>query len=234
MSWHVKATGGYGYATAEAFDNAVQIYDILYSLGWGLGAISGVLGNLQFESELNPWRWESDQILASDDPQIDYSTTHGYGLFQFTPSGKYAHAPEARSIPGFGPNYSDKAGSDFDGYAQLLFVDQYADYIATPTYPISYADFKLLTSNPRYCADVWLRNYERGTASHWREDYAEHWYNVLYYVTPGQPDIPGGLSIPVGAIAALQRKGGGIVANILKRRMAGHTETRSNWSRKRM
>lgn len=234
MSWSVKATGGYGYGTAEARGNAEQIFFILTGRGWGLGAIAGVLGNLQFESEMNPWRWESDIILNSWDPAIDYSTTNGYGLFQFTPPGKYQHSSYARAYPGFRPNYQNSAGGQYDGYAQVLYVDEHADYIATPQYNIPYASFKQFTLNPRYCADVWLANYERGTANPLREDYADYWYNYLQNVTPIAPDYPPGYigTVPVGAVVSAQRKGG-FCANLLTRRLAGYPKTRSRWKRQR-
>lgn len=237
MSWHTKATGGYGYGTTEAKENAEQIYFILTDRGWGLGAISGVLGNLQFESQMNPWRWQSDIVLNSSDPQIDYSTAHGYGLFQFTPAGKYCHSSIARAYPGFKPNYSNRTGGEFDGYAQVCFVDEHADYIPTaPPYDVPYASFKLFQLNPRYCARIWLYNYERGTADPLREDYAEIWYNYLSNVTPQPPDNPPGYigSVPIGGIvAAASRKGGSFSANILKRRLAGRSQARSRWQGKR-
>ena len=235
MGWYCKATGGYGYGTAEAKYNAEQIYFLLTERGWGLGAISGVLGNLQFESQMNPWRWQSDIVLNSSDPQIDYSTTNAYGLFQFTPAGKYCHSSIARAYPGFKPNYSNRTGGDFDGYSQVCFVDEHADYIPTaPPYDVPYASFKLFQLNPRYCARIWLYNYERGTASTLREDYAEQWYNYLSNVTPVPPERPGGYigNTPIGGIVAAERKRG-FYANIQQRRLAGCSKNRSNWTRKR-
>lgn len=235
MTWHTKATGGYGYGTQEARDNAEQIYFILTARSWGLGAIAGVLGNLQFESQLNPWRWQSDQVLNSNDPQIDYSTLHGYGLFQFTPAGKYVHSSIARAYPGFRPNYANSTGGIFDGYSQVLFVDEHADYIPTPDYPVPYTSYKAFTLNPRYCARVWLANYERGTADPLREDYAEIWYNYLQNITPLPPDYPPGYigNIPTGGVVAAMRRGGVIIADIRKRRLAERSQARSRWTRKR-
>ena len=231
MSWHCKPTGGYGYGTQEARDNAEQIYFLLTQKGWGLGAISGVLGNLQFESEMNPWRWQSDIALNSGDPAIDYSTTNGYGLFQFTPAGKYVHSSIARGYAGFNPKYANTLGGDFDGYAQVCFVNDHADYVPHPDYPVPYASYKTFNLNPRYCARVWCANYERGTASPLREDYAEIWFNYLSNVSPQPPINPPGYvgNVPIGAIVT--RRGGAAVANVWKRRFFGYSQNRSRWSR---
>lgn len=234
--WNNQATGGYARESAAALENAREILAVLNSLGWKRGAIAGVLGNFQVESGLNPWRWESDTVLSSDDPRIDSSTTNGYGLGQFTPPGKYCHDSRARAIPGFGPNYSNRTGSDYDGYAQLLFIDQYADYIPHAPYEsISYAMYKSMNSDPELCADIWLVNYERGTPSALRRENALYWFEILADYEPGQPDLPPGvLPIPRGALAMIARqKGGGVHENILKRRLAGYSQNRGNRQGKR-
>ena len=235
MPWYAKATGGYSTLSVEAMSNALQIYYILTDRGWSFNPICGVLGNLQFESGMNPWRWQSDIILNSSDPAIDYSTTNAYGLFQFTPPGKYLHSPIARAIPGFRPNYSNSSGDPFDGYSQIVFVDENADYVATPQYPYSYAMYKVLALSPEDCADIWLANYERGTPSPYREQYARDWYDILDGIPAIPPELPPGYigNLPYGAVAAATKKGGAAVANIPKRRMAGRPEARSCWQRKR-
>lgn len=234
--WHVKATGGYARESAAALDNAIQVFNVLSSLGWQRGAIAGYLGNVQFETELNPWRWQSDEILSSDDPRIPTSTSNAYGMVQFTPPGKYCQDARAHVIPGFGPNYSNRQGSEFDGYAQLLYVDQYADYVPRAPYDmITYAMYKQMTGEPETCADIWLVNYERGTPSYRRRENARYWYDILLDYQPGQPDLPPGvLPIPRGAIAMIaKQRGGGFNGNILKRRLAGYSKNRGPWQGKR-
>ena len=90
--WHVKQTGAYGRTSQEAYDNAQLIYGVLYNLGWTLEAVCGVLGNMESESGYNPWRWQSDNILATTDTyELEHQTYHAYGLVQFDPASKYIY-----------------------------------------------------------------------------------------------------------------------------------------------
>lgn len=161
MAWHCKTYGGYGQGSAELEENAQEIYNILGPLGWTKNATAGMIGNMMYESGVNPWRWESDDVLPVGSSLIPSSTVHGYGLGQFTPAGKYINDVRAQAMAGFGPNYSNQTGSNLDGQAQINFIDQYADYIRTPAYPLTYAEYKASTQDPYYLAAVWLMNYER-------------------------------------------------------------------------
>jgi hypothetical protein len=58
--------------------NAVYICTYLSDRGWTLNAISGVLGNMEYESDLNPGRWQNDR---QDYASAGYT---GYGLIQWT------------------------------------------------------------------------------------------------------------------------------------------------------
>lgn len=195
--WHYKNTGGYIRTSNEAVDNALMIYSILYNLGWTLNAVCGVLGNFEAESGLNPWRWQNDIVLASTDSyNIDVSTAHGYGLPQFTPAGKYAHEPLAQVLTGFGVNYSDVVGSGNDGTAQLNFINQYADYQSTGTWPQTYADFKNWSGTPEDAASIWLHNYERPLSYSTENDRranARYWFDLLGGYIPPQPKRKQGL-----------------------------------------
>lgn len=193
MPWHVKAKGGYARGSAEANDNVDMIYSILYNLGWTVNAISALCGNIQHEGGMNPWRWQSDKV-----PSVTQSpwTNRGYGLVQFTPGGKYINAAEAKAIAGYGPNFSDVTGSQNDGYAQVHFIDGYADYYPTSAYPLSYAEFKASTESPAYLASAWLYNYERpenpaGSEAQ-RQESAEYWYTYLSGEEPPTPPDPPG------------------------------------------
>ena len=60
-TWHAKNLYGYSRESSEAQDNAVMIYKALVqSLGWTLNSVSAVLGNMEWESGYNPWRWGWD------------------------------------------------------------------------------------------------------------------------------------------------------------------------------
>ena len=64
----------------EMESNAKEIYTYLSDKGWTLNAISGLLGNMQRESTINPGLWQSLK-------EGNYSG--GYGLVQWTPASKY-------------------------------------------------------------------------------------------------------------------------------------------------
>jgi len=59
--------------------NVRYIYDYLIASGWTLQAISGVLGNIQRECEMNPGAWENLNVTTG--------SKSGYGIAQWTPSG---------------------------------------------------------------------------------------------------------------------------------------------------
>lgn len=124
ITWHTQATAGYPKETAEAHDNAIAIASLLESLGWSLPSACALIGNAQGESGLNPWRWESDYVptvaeaYAWTPAQL---SVHGYGLFSFTYFTKYVDY--AMGYPGYGPNFADRTGSNLDGQAQVLFMN---------------------------------------------------------------------------------------------------------------
>ena len=60
MGWHYVDTNRYNALTqSEMEDNVDEIYAQLYSnYTWSINAICGVLGNIQYESQLNPAQTE--------------------------------------------------------------------------------------------------------------------------------------------------------------------------------
>ena len=187
MSWTVKTKGGYEETSAEALNNSTLIYQFLAARGWSLNAVCGILGNIGHESGYNPWRWQSDQVLSSTSPSLE-STSHGYGLFQFTPfkngsDARYYYAG-GQKYSGYGPNYSDKAGSVTDAEAQLMFMNanDSGGYIPTQSYPLSFAQYKTSTDSAADLASAWLRNYERPASfatEGVRRKTAEYWFAKL-------------------------------------------------------
>lgn len=199
MTWHAKRAGGYGYTTAEALDNAKEVCNILMPLGFTLAACCAVLGNIAGEGEFNPWRWENDNILNYGDPQIDTSRVHGYGLVQFTPSGKYINSAIAKGYKGYAPNFNNLVGNPNDGHAQMLFMHyscmNMGEYIVKSTYPLTYTQFR--AAEPpnyeiSYLTRVWFENYERGTWSTVRATAAAYFWEALQ----GYEPVPTGGNIP--------------------------------------
>lgn len=70
----------------EMESNAKEIYIYLSDKGWTINAISGLLGNMQRESTINPGLWQSLK-------EGNYSG--GYGLVQWTPATKYTNWAKA-------------------------------------------------------------------------------------------------------------------------------------------
>lgn len=151
--WHAKNTGSYvsvdwlTYAVTfsnEADDNGWAAWGRYHNKGWSDAAISAVVGMQCWECGLNPWRWQNDTVVSSNDYTGRYvDTTHGYGLPQFTPQAWYSD-PEGYyqsiglTLPtawanffnnntefrtSFGPHYSDIVGKVSDGDAQCLYID---------------------------------------------------------------------------------------------------------------
>lgn len=132
-TWHAMSVGGYSRDTQEAHDNAVMIASILMSKGWSLQSICGVLGNIQGEGAMNPWRWDSNTYFPTEQQALQDQAV--YGLFNYTPFMGYRNL--GNSYPGFGINYNDgndnNTGSILDGQAQILFMhDDIFEVIQTP------------------------------------------------------------------------------------------------------
>lgn len=66
--------------TEEMQNNALLIYPYLTQKGWSIEAISAVLGNMVYESWVNPGLWEGFN---------SGNLSGGYGLIQWTPATKY-------------------------------------------------------------------------------------------------------------------------------------------------
>lgn len=207
MAWHCQVYDGYGRTSTEAIDNAKEIYNNLHALGWSLNAICAILGNIGYEGGYNPWRWQNDNIQPYQ--TTNYGDAHAYGLFQFDNATKYQQNSYAKSLPEYGPNWSDRAGKTTDGIAQLKYVNQYADYYSTNAYPLSYSQFKVSTQTPSYLAKAWLYNYERpadpASTENGRASEAEYWYTVLQNYTP-VPPVPTGDSGALPFMMYLRRR----------------------------
>ena len=179
MTWSVAPTGAYANSSTEANNNARLIQSQLSSYGYSYNAICAVLGNIGYESGYNPWRWQSDIVLASTDTyEINNHTGHAYGLFQFDEAGQYVYNAAAQTLPQFGVNFSDIAGNVDDGFAQIYYMNFLSGgYIPTTAYPLSFSDFKASTASVAYLTEAWMYNYERGTWNNQRVVNAEYWYN---------------------------------------------------------
>lgn len=111
MSWYAKPSGAYAMSSREGTENVYEIAAYFNVAAYTLEATAGIIGNIDNEGGLNPWRWQSDS----------YNLSGGYGLFQFTPASGYIDG--ARSLPNYAPNLSTSTttpgANPNDGAAQL-------------------------------------------------------------------------------------------------------------------
>lgn len=170
--------------SAQMEVSAFYIYSALTDKGWTPEAISGLLGNLQHESSINPGRWQNDDVG---------NVSMGYSLVQWTPSTNYTEwcAAEGRSDPSAMDN----------AIARILYeLESGLQYYATDSYPLSFREFTQSTGSPYDLACAFAWNYERswtvlyGTEAEkealrqQRGGAAESWYT---YLTGREPTPPG-------------------------------------------
>ena len=206
MSWHAKPSGPYSLGSADWIDNLNMIISLCP--GWTTEAIAGMVGNMQHESGLNPWRWENDTV----------NTQGGYGLAQFTPASGYL------ALPGQMANMSTTqvttGASPDDGTVQMNVINNdtlgkwvsscWRSYWSAVSYSglytyrnqilaqwgngssISFAQFKACTDVDA-CAFIWLACYEGPGVPNYtvRDATARDVYtNYMGGVVPPSPDPP--------------------------------------------
>lgn len=198
MAWHVKdytsgSSWGYSEGSQESTDNCLMIWSILGGLGWTENAVSALCGNIQHESLMNPWLWQSGIKLASTDyTGIHTQNGHAYGLCQWDPAAKYID--NGSSFTGYGPHYSDIVGNTNDGTAQMLYLnaDGASNWVIRGGHNMSFTQFKASNDTVAYLAEVWLYNYEYpGNIQQQiplRVSSAQHYYNIIH----GTPPTPSG------------------------------------------
>lgn len=157
--------------------NAREIWGYFQTLGWTLEAVSGMLGNIHYESGINPAQWQTGHTI--EDP--NYPNDTGYGLVQWTPWQKYANWAGSD----WRTNYTkelDRIKWELDNNQQWIPVSAYGN--------MTFAQFTQSTLTPAYLAEVFEYSYERGTWAAARAQYAADWYTYLGGVGPLYPHIP--------------------------------------------
>lgn len=188
--WETGATvewikGNRYLPVGEMQNNATLIFAYFLGKGWSAEAVSGMMGNIQKESTVNPGIWQS----LNPNPKL------GYGLVQWTPSNNFT-------------DWADSKGyAHDDGNAQCEWINTQTvptgQWIPTTQYPMSFEEFKTSSQKPEYLADVFLKNFERpGGEDPERQENARYWYNWYNgsYVPPPNPPMNGGewsASLPI-------------------------------------
>lgn len=163
--------------------NAEYIYKYLYAKGWTLNAVCGVLGNMEYESGINPGRWQGDKVNVGP----------AYGLVQWDPYSKYIDwATET--------GFDDPSEMDANLARIIYEFEVGGQYYATADYPETRKQYPKSKKDPYYLACAFAWNYERsntvlnGTDAakealrQKRGGAAEDWYTYLGGIDPGTGD----------------------------------------------
>lgn len=175
LSWVIPAHSR-ALSQSEMENNAKCLYGYLkLKHGWTLQACCGVLGNAQYESSVNPNRWQSDAEGIGP----------GFGLVQWTPFTVCLDYLAARKA-----KLSDYGNMECD------LIDSAPGWYGTAAYPLDFYDFKHSTQSPGYLAMAYLYDYERpadpgSPLFSPRAGWAQDWYNRLVGWKPEMPDGAG-------------------------------------------
>lgn len=163
--------------------NANYIFDYLTDKGWSKNAISGMLGNMQTESTINPGIW---QDLQSG------NTSLGFGLVQWTPATKYINWANANGFP----------YQNIDSQLKRIEweIANNEQWIATSEYNLSFKAFTTSNQSPEWLGQAFLKNYERPANQNQpeRSTQARYWYeNLIGGSGGGKPHFPTTDGLPI-------------------------------------
>lgn len=190
--WHMSNTYLDDYGEDQT-DNAFMVWRWFKGAGFTDAAIAGLLGNMHWESRINPGMWESLSAGSG-----------GYGLVQWTPASGWFDWAAAHNID---TSDADEAG---DGQCECVndCVAQ-GQWLSGSGYSYTWAEFSQLTDYQE-SVKAFMYQYERPEVLHLDERlaFASHWYDVI---TSGvwDGDIGGGsfdLQLKCGIINDLQRR----------------------------
>lgn len=165
-------TSGNRFLTLDEMKgNAQYIMDFLLERDWTKNAISGLLGNLQSESTINPEIWQN--LESYDHDPFATVEGHGYGLVQWTPFNKFTiWASE---------NLMDYKLMDTQLARILYEVENNLQWFGGYSSEMTFKEFSQSTETPEFLAEVFIKTYEhpadpdqpiRGTQ-------ARYWYDTL-------------------------------------------------------
>lgn len=189
MGWISHWGSGYYSDVMDRFgeaqiNNANLIFAYLYNNGFSRNAVMAMLGNMMTESYLNPGQWQHGYS------PYDGNQYNGMGFVGWTPYWRITDWLTAR-----GYNLDDPESYAYGMLDKLIeecFDTQETTWIATSSYPISFADFAGDTGHDvAWLANAFLYNYERPatTPQPARGEQARMWSDIL-------PETPGGTYTP--------------------------------------
>lgn len=153
--------------------NAREIWGYFQQRGWTLESVSGMLGNMQIESGINPGQWEE---------QFPIYGAGGFGLVQWTPWSNFSNWAGANWETDY-TKQLDRIKYELDNGLQWIPV-------AADNY-MTFQQFTQSTDDPGDLAMAFERGYERGTPMETeRRAAAAYWYDYLGGVGPITHHIP--------------------------------------------
>lgn len=160
---------------SEMQENANYIRGYLENEGWTLQAISGMLGNMETESTINPGIWQNLQV----------NVKNGFGLTQWTPATKLINWAKDEGL----------TYNDIDTQLKRILYEvprEGLQWIKTKAYPLSFEEFTHSEETPAYLAQAFLKNYERPKNQNQpkRSKQATYWYEWLSGEEPTPPTPP--------------------------------------------
>lgn len=189
--WGDEYNSSHALSTSQMKENAQYIFVYLKNIGgWSTRAICGLLGNMQYESSINPGRWQSDNVGGGP----------AYGLVQWDPYTKYTNWATNRG--------NDPSTMDSNLERILYEVANNIQYYATSSYPESFTEYTTSNESPYYLACAFAWNYERswtvlyGTEAEKealrqkRGNAANEWYRFLIGEEPPEGGGGGGSETP--------------------------------------
>lgn len=189
-----------GTSSSYQIYNAEKIYAIFAAEGWTVNAISAMLGNMNYESNLNPARvYKVGGFPNQGATLADISNTNAenhpdeaYGLVQWKGRGEVD--PDNNQLVGYAIRYNTEW---YDGDIQMQrLLWEYHDNKKFHPKTINgvlwtWDKFVSSTESPETLAMVWMHCYE-GTDSvrNIRRENARKWYDYFEGVVPPEPPTP--------------------------------------------
>ena len=200
--WTDQPVGWPLYGTQQT-ENANEIYNYLINHGASSTAAYAIIGNMTWESNLNPGQWELNS---------NYDPSAGFGLGQWTPSTKISNVYGTGRLQMMNiQNQLDFLITNNPDQWSTRFVDQatnWSNYYSTNVpYFATFQDFLTDTTYPQdmmtkaYMA-CWERPNNQRAHIQERIDYANHWAGN----PPGPGPGPTPVITPAILIAILAKK----------------------------
>lgn len=167
-------TGNFYLSQSQMEVNATWIYNYLSTCSnpWTIEAISGMLGNAQTESTINPGIWQG----------LKENFGPGYGLTQWTPYAKYWDWCQSEGLE----------PSNIESACKRLILESESgglQWVTHSNYPLTFEQYIKSTATPYHLGMTFLNNYEMPAQINQpiRGTQAENWYTFL---SGGQPPTP--------------------------------------------